>query len=258
MTSEQNEPANSEPAGPDAVSETSSTESTADDSAAESTRKLSRKQRRAQRKAAKAQAASDDSRTDADDSDSGDRHWAASLALATGVAALAGAVACLGWFGYTGVSAYVVENSKAAKIRNQSIDAAEQAILNVTNIDVNDIDGWEKRLQSSLTGEALEQTQDGQVTALKQEIADGRRSQTAELTAVIRRAAATEVNVDENRATVLVFSTSTAKGEGDQPGESVPMEFLVTVVESDGVRKADKIVALSGIRYTDGTQEGGR
>lgn len=224
----------------------------------ETTEKLSRKQLRAQRKAAKAQAASDRPRKKSGDSDSGDRHWAASLALATGVAALAGAVACLGWFGYTGVSAYVVENSKAAKIRNQSIDAAEQAILNVTNIDVNDIDGWEKRLQSSLTGEALEQTQDGTVTQLKQEIADGQRSQTAELTAVIRRAAATEVNVDENKATVLVFSTSTAKGEGDDPGESVPMEFLVTVVEADGMRKADKIVALSGIRYTDGTQEGGR
>lgn len=187
-----------------------------------------------------------------------DRHWASSLALATGSVALAGAVACLGYFGYTGISAYLTAGGEAATLRDDSVDAAEQAILNVTNIDVNDIDGWEKRLQSSLTGTALKQTQDGQVEQLKKELAAGKRVQNAQLVATISRAAATEVNVDENEVTVLVFSTSTAKGADGAPAEQVPMEFLVTVVEADGMRKASNIVPLSDMAYLEQPTEGGR
>lgn len=187
-----------------------------------------------------------------------DRHWASSLALATGSVALAGAVACLGYFGYTGISAYLTAGGEAATLRDDSVDAAEQAILNVTNIDVNDIDGWEKRLQSSLTGTALKQTQDGQVEQLKKELSAGKRVQNAQLVATISRAAATEVNVDENEVTVLVFSTSTAKGADGAPAEQVPMEFLVTVVEADGMRKASNIVPLSDMAYLEQPTEGGR
>lgn len=191
--------------------------------------------------------------------DGADRHWASSLALASGSVALVGAVACLGYFGYTGISAYIDAANKTSQLRDDSIDAAEQAILNVTNIDVDDIDGWEKRLQSSLTGAALKQTQDGQVQDLKKQLAAGQRVN-AQLVATISRAAATEVNVDENQATVLVFSTSTAQGSDGAAAGQVPMEFLVTVVEADGVRKASNIVPLSDMSYLEETPEpeGGR
>ncbi|GAC56549.1 hypothetical protein GOHSU_08_00770 [Gordonia hirsuta DSM 44140 = NBRC 16056] len=215
----------------------------------------SRAQLRADRKAAKAAAKAESLASD--DSAGRHRHWLASLALASGAAALTAAIVCLGYFGYTGITAYVGSAGKAAQLRDESIDAAEQAIINITNIDVDDFDAWEKRLESSLTGEALKQTQDGDtVKALKKQIAEGRRTQTLRLVSEIRRAACTEVNVEENRATVLVFSTSTAQGSTgedgtEQPGESVPFEFLVNVVESDGMRKVDNIVPLTEMRLID-------
>lgn len=220
----------------------------------------SRAQLRADRKAAKAAAKAQ--ALAADDTTGRHRHWLASLALASGAAALTAAIVCLGYFGYTGITAYVGTAGKAAQLRDESIDAAEQAIINITNIDVDDFDAWEKRLESSLTGEALKQTREGDtVKALKKQIAEGRRTQTIRLVSEIRRAACTEVNVEENRATVLVFSTSTAQGSAgkdgaEQPGETVPFEFLVSVVESDGMRKVDNIVPLTEMRLIDeGTTE---
>lgn len=224
----------------------------------------SRAQRRAERKAekaaAKAKAIADGSRSRSH------KHSLGSLALATGVAALVAAIVCLGYFGYTGINAYIGTGGKAATLRDESIDVAEQAIINIINVDANDIDGWERRIDSSLTGGALKQVKDGTLENLKKEIADGSRSEHARLSGEIRRAACTEVNVDENRATVLVFSSSTAYAGQNDEGEDVTteiaqMEFLVSVVEVDGQRKVDNIVPLQLIPIDDeaggsGTESG--
>lgn len=181
------------------------------------------------------------------DSDGG-RDWKASAILATGVAALVAAVTCLGFFGYYGITAYVKNDSAAVSLRDESVDVAEQAIINSLNIDPEDIDGWIKRVQSTMTGEALEQTQGESVEALRKQLAAAGEKPTAEISAVVNRAAPTEVNVDENWATVLIFATATAKANANAPGEAVPMEFLVTVVEADGTRKVNKVVPLHVIR----------
>ena len=190
--------------------------------------------------------------------DGADRHWASSLALASGSVALVGAVACLGYFGYTGISAYIDAADKTSQLRDESVDAAEQAILNAINVDANDIDGWDKRLQSTLTGEALKQTQDGALDDLRNRVDSTQPGQNSQIVGTVRRAAATEVNVDENRATVLVFSTATAQGPDGKAVETLPMEFLVTVVEADGLRKASNIVPLTVVPYVAEDQEGGR
>ncbi|MFZ2511219.1 MAG: hypothetical protein WAW85_09050 [Gordonia sp. (in: high G+C Gram-positive bacteria)] len=220
----------------------------------------SRAQRRAERKVAKvtakAEAVASGSRA------GGRRHTFGSLALATGVAALTAAVVCLAYFGYTGINAYVGTGGKAATLRDESIDAAEQAIINIINVSADDIDGWERRIDSSLTGGALKQVKDGTLESLKKEIAAGKRTEHARLSGEVRRAACTEVNVDENRATVLVFSSSTAYAGKDDKGQDVTteiatMEFLVSVVQVDGVRKVDNIVPLTLVPIEEGGAAGG-
>ena len=216
----------------------------------------SRAQRRAERKAekaaAKARSIADGSRRRSN------RHSLGSLALATAVAALTAAIVCLAYFGYVGFNAYFGTGGQAATLRDESVDVAEQAIINIINVDADDIDGWERRIDSSLTGGALQQVKDGTLETLKKEIADGSRSQHARLTGEIRRAACTEVNVAENRATVLVFSSSTAYAGKNEQGEEVTteiaqMEFLVSVVEVGGVRKVDNIVPLMQIPIEEGS-----
>ncbi|WP_448221878.1 hypothetical protein [Gordonia iterans] len=218
--------------------------SKADKQIAKAEAKAAKARAKAERARARAEKGPTEPWTDAD----GGRDWKALAILATGVAALVAAITCLGFFGYYGITAYVKNDGAAVTLRDESVDVAEQAIINSLNIDPEDIDGWIKRVQSTMTGEALEQTQGESVQALRKQVEAAGETPTAEISAVVNRAAATEVNVDENWATVLVFATATAKADANAPGEAVPMEFLVTVVEADGTRKVNKVVPLHVIR----------
>ncbi len=172
------------------------------------------------------------------------RHWSVSLALAAAVAALVAAVVCLGYFGYTGVRAYTVD-SEREQVRNSAIDGAEQAILNTMTIDPADLDGWKKRINSSLTGDALKQATDESANGVLQQIAAA-EDRAAKLSVRIVRSAATEVNPDENTAKVLVLSEASSSSAPDQAsGQS----YLVTMTEDGDAWKASVIVPLTGIQY---------
>ncbi|EGD55297.1 hypothetical protein [Gordonia neofelifaecis] len=172
----------------------------------------------------------------------------ASLALAVAVAALVAAVVCAGYFGYTGIRAYTVD-STATQLRDESVDAAEQAVLNITIVDPKDTEGWRKRLESSLTGDALKQVNTGDFAKLAQQVNDS-GGQIGKLDSRISRSAVTELSTDDDTATVLVFANVTATQNG-QPTQQNQMGFLLTMVDVDGTRKATKIVPLSPITYTD-------
>lgn len=184
------------------------------------------------------------------------RHAVASFLAATGVAALAGAVACLGYFGYVGLNAYFGDAGKVAELRDESVDVAEQAVINISTINGKDLDGWQRQLESSLTGDALKQAHEGAFKDLKERAKAGNLQ--SEITAKVTGVAATEVNLEENKANVLVFSISTVKDlTGKYQDVSRPLTFLVTVVEADGVRKASVIAPLTGVTDTKGGAGGG-
>ncbi|MFT3716901.1 MAG: ABZJ_00895 family protein [Gordonia sp. (in: high G+C Gram-positive bacteria)] len=170
--------------------------------------------------------------------------WAAALALLTAVAALIG-------FGAQGVQAYTgLGGGKAASIRDQSVDAAEQAVLNIGNVQVDNLDDWEKRLRSSLTGDALKQALDGGIGDLRKQAKAG-RIQNDQISTKIRRSAVTDMDVKNNSATVLVFATSTSTPAKGGQATTVPMNFLIVVVQDGPNRKASKVVPLSGVPYVD-------
>lgn len=174
------------------------------------------------------------------------RHWPAAFFAATGAAALAGAVACLGYFGYTGLNAYFGDAGKVAELRDESVDVAEQAVLNISTVNVKDLDAWQRRVAESLTGDALKQANEGAVADLKKRVQNNKIQ--AEITAKVTALGATSVNLDSDSADVLVFAVSTAKDlTGKTQPQSAPMSYLVTVINVDGTRKASVIRPLTGV-----------
>ncbi|WP_347957813.1 hypothetical protein [Gordonia aichiensis] len=171
-----------------------------------------------------------------------------SMALAAAVAALIAAVVCLGYFGYTGIKAYTVD-AATETLRTESVDAAEQAVLNITSVDPTDAAGWKKRLESSLTGEALKQVNASVVADIEKQVqASGGKA--GKIESRIARSAATEVDRSEDRATVLVYA-NVKSTVPNQPVAQQQMGFLLTMVDVDGTRKAEKVVALQTLEYSD-------
>lgn len=179
------------------------------------------------------------------------RHPLASLALAVSVAALVAAVVCLGYFGYTGIRAYTVDSS-VTQLRTESVDAAEQAVLNITEVDLKDPQAWRKRIEGSLTGDALKQVKTDVVEQVEQQVKQA-GGKLGKLDSRITRSGVTELNRDDDTATVLVYAATRPLGT-ERDATETPMGFLLTMVDVDGVRKAEKIIALQTIEYTGGTQ----
>ncbi|MGB3301206.1 hypothetical protein [Gordonia sp. (in: high G+C Gram-positive bacteria)] len=192
--------------------------------------------------------AADDGRDEEDPDDASPRSPLASLALASAVAALVAAVVCLGYFGYTGIRAYTTDSARET-LRTESVDAAEQAAINITTVDPSDPEGWKKRLESSLTGDAWKQVNAQVVADVERQVAAS-GSKPGKIESQVSRSAATEVDADENRATVLVYVKVKATVPNQQAAAN-QMGFLLTMVEVDGIRKAEKVVPLQAVAYSD-------
>lgn len=197
------------------------------------------------------EATADEDTADEDDADQDEpsaRSPFSSLALALAVAALVGAIVCAGYFGYTGIRAYTVDSARDT-LRTESVDAAEQAVLNITTVDPSDSKAWKKRLESSLTGDALKQVSDEIFTNIEQQVASSTQKP-GKIESVIARSAATEVDSADDRAIVLVYANVKAISPTQPVGQS-QMGFLLTMVDVDGVRKAEKVVPLQTIMFDD-------
>ncbi|MCF8612035.1 hypothetical protein L5G28_17980 [Gordonia sp. HY285] len=200
-----------------------------------------------------------DDDTDSDDTDSGDtdsgetdggRHWAASMALAVAVTALVAAIVCVGYFGYTGIRAYTVDANRE-QMRVHVVDAAEQAMLNILTVDDKGVDVWQKRMKSSLTGDALKQAIDETSGGAVKQI-EAAKDRKLTIKASIIRSATTEFNPDEDTATVFVLSQAATS---EAPNQPQAQSSLLSVVKVDDTWKVDKIVPLTDITYYDDTAE---
>ena len=197
---------------------------------------------------------SDDTDSDDTDSDSGEtdggRHWAASMALAVAVTALVAAIVCVGYFGYTGIRAYTVDANRE-QMRVHVVDAAEQAMLNILTVDDKGVDVWQKRMKSSLTGDALKQAIDETSGGAVKQI-EAAKDRKLTIKASIIRSATTEFNPDEDTATVFVLSQAATS---EAPNQPQAQSSLLSVVKVDDTWKVDKIVPLTDITYYDDTAE---
>ncbi|MGO3328243.1 hypothetical protein [Gordonia sp. (in: high G+C Gram-positive bacteria)] len=189
-----------------------------------------------------------DEPSDTDVESDSPRHWAASLVLAVAVAALVAAIVCAGYFGYIGIRAYTVDSGRE-QMRVEAVDSAEQAMLNILTVDDKGVDEWQKRMKSSLTGDALKQAIDETSGGTAKQI-EAAKEKNLTIKASIVRSATTELNPDEDTATVFVLSQATSSEAPDQPQ---PQSNLLSMVKDNGAWKADKIVPLTDITYYDDT-----
>lgn len=168
----------------------------------------------------------------------------AAVALVVAVVALVG-------FGYRAYDVYFNERP-AQSAREEAVDSAETAILNVLTIKTSDLKGWQERIDASLTGEARSQVTGDQISKLTAQYKSG-GANAAELTARLKRSAAVEVNPDEGTGKVLVYVDATSKVP-NQAGVTKTMGFEVQVQRGDGDKwKASVIRSLDSLAVTDPT-----
>jgi len=132
--------------------------------------------------------------------------------IGTAVAGVAAVIALIAavWFGYGWAHAVFVEKPRA-DAREAALDGARQAAVNLNSLDPDDLEGSVALMQSSATGDMLEQINTNHDKLI--EIAGQSR---AKLEAGVLSAALTELNTDDDtaRALVVISQTTTPPDQG--------------------------------------------
>ena len=189
----------------------------------------------------------------------GARRIARSAALpVVGVVVVAGLIAAIVFAGIYGYRWYDDAENKVPvqTARDDALGGAEQAMLNILNIDLKNGDAYQKRLQASVTGNARTQLLGSTGLGELQKQA-GDPANAATLTAKLQRSAVVSLDDDDNNATALVFLNVTSS-RPNQASSSQTMGFQVAVTKDGGVWKANNIQPLDSVAIdsTDAGQSG--
>lgn len=185
------------------------------------------------------------------------RRAAAVAALpVAGVLVVAGLFAALVFAGMYGYRWYDDAENKVPvqTARDDALGGAEQAMLNILNIDLKQSDAYQKRLQASVTGNAQQQLL-GSTGLDELQKQAGDPANAATLTAKLQRSGLVSLEPDENSATALVFLNVTSSRPG-QASASQTMGFQVAVTKNQGVWRANNIQPLDAVAI-DSTDAGG-
>lgn len=156
--------------------------------------------------------------------------------------AMLAALAGLGYAIYDYVDAR--NTVSVADDRDSALQGAEQAMLNVTNINPGDVDGFRKRAASTLIGDVTEQLSQ---SGLDQLAKAGPNAGT--LTSTVARSGLTEFDHGSHTGKALVYVNVTAQ-RPNQASTSQTMGFLVAVQRDGGIYKAKTITSLDGYDTT--------
>ncbi|MGV9712184.1 hypothetical protein ACWDTI_16145 [Gordonia sp. NPDC003424] len=174
------------------------------------------------------------------------------VASVVAVLAVIVAAVCAVWFGYRGYQAYFVEKP-IQSARDDSVAAAEQAIINVTTVDPKNTADWKRRVDASLTGKALGQISAQDVSNLNSMITQA-GPEAASLTSRLVRSAPSEVNADDGKAKVLVFVAATSK-RANEAGVTRTMGFSVSMTKVGDEWKAEDIAPLDAMSFDQAAAE---
>lgn len=176
-----------------------------------------------------------------------------------GVVVVAGLIAAIVFAGIYGYRWYDDAENKVPvqTARDDALGGAEQAMLNILNIDLKNSDAYQKRLQASVTGSAQQQLLGSTGLGELQKQA-GDPANAATLTAKLQRSAVVSLDDDRSNATTLVFLTVTSS-RPNQASSSQTMGFQVSVTKDGGIWKANTIQPLDSVAIdsTDAGQAGG-
>ncbi|MER7454959.1 hypothetical protein ABTW96_32225 [Nocardia beijingensis] len=182
-------------------------------------------------------------------SDSGDRQAAdsgqAGGASVLGRVAFVGSalllvVALIGaaWFGAGWVRAAFTDGPRA-EARDTALDAARQAALNMTSMNLDDVPGSLALARSSMTGALLDSA-----TKNKDQAEQMAQQSGVGMTSKVLGAALTSLNGEQDKASALVVLQVTEKSK-DKPPADYRYTWTVDVTKDGGVWKAEQISSLS-------------
>ena len=127
-----------------------------------------------------------------------------------GVAAVIALIAAV-WFGYGWAHALFVEKPRA-DAREAALDGARQAAVNLNSLNPDDLEGSVALMQSSATGDMLEQ-----INANRDKLIEIAGQSHAKLEAGVLSAALTELNTDDDTARALVVMSQTTTPPDQDP-----------------------------------------
>ncbi|MEV6323298.1 hypothetical protein AB0M45_19185 [Nocardia sp. NPDC051787] len=182
-------------------------------------------------------AASAEDRTDAAQRRSGVAAVLGRAAFAGSAAVLVVALVAAAWFGSGWVRAALTDGPRA-DARDTALDAARQAALNMTSMNLDDVSGSLALARSSMTGALLDSATKNkdQAEKLAQQSGVG-------MTSKVLGAALTSLNSEQDKASALVVLQVTEKAE-DKPSAEYRYSWTVDVAKDGEVWKAEQISSL--------------
>ncbi|MET9287536.1 hypothetical protein [Nocardia beijingensis] len=150
------------------------------------------------------------------------------------VVALIGAA----WFGAGWVRAAFTDGPRA-EARDTALDAARQAALNMTSMNLDDVPGSLALARSSMTGALLDSA-----TKNKDQAEQMAQQSGVGMTSRVLGAALTSLNGEQDKASALVVLQVTEKSK-DKPPADYRYTWTVDVTKDGGVWKAEQISSLS-------------
>lgn len=182
-------------------------------------------------------AASADDRTEAAAQRSGAASVLGRVAFAGSAALLVVAMVAAAWFG-TGWVRAALTDAPRADARDTALDAARQAALNMTSMNLDDVPGSLALARSSMTGALLDSATKNkdQAEKLAQQSGVG-------MTSKVLGAALTSLNSEQDKASALVVLQVTEKAK-DKPSAEYRYSWTVDVAKDGEVWKAEQISSL--------------
>ncbi|WP_194831936.1 hypothetical protein [Nocardia sp. XZ_19_369] len=159
-------------------------------------------------------------------------------ALVGSAAALVVALVAAVWFG-TGWVRAAISDAPRADARDTALDAARQAALNMTSMNLDDVPGSLALARSSMTGALLDSADKNkdQAETLAKQTGVG-------MTSKVLGSALTTLNSENDKASALVVLQVTEHGK-DKPPADYRYTWNVDVTKTGEVWKAEQISSLS-------------
>ncbi|MFI9638337.1 hypothetical protein ACIHAX_37230 [Nocardia sp. NPDC051929] len=148
------------------------------------------------------------------------------------------ALAGTAWFGAGWVRAAFTDGPRA-EARDTALDAARQAALNMTSMNLDDVPGSLALARSSMTGALLDSA-----TKNKDQAEQMAQQSGVGMTSKVLGSALTSLNSEEDKASALVVLQVTEKGK-DKPPADYRYTWTVDLAKDGEVWKAEQISSLS-------------
>lgn len=178
------------------------------------------------------------------DSPANSRPPAALTAVALG-AVIVAALAAL-WFGGGWVRAALFTDGPRADARDSALDAAQQAALNMTTMNLADVPGSLALARSSMTGPILESATKNQAQSEEMAARAG-----VGMSSTVLGASITSLNSERDRASALVVLRVTESAP-DRPESAYRYTWSLDMAKDGEVWKAEQVASLTQPVLLDG------